>query len=302
LKRYLTAAAAIALLAAACSAGSSAAATVNGTDISSSEVEGLVFETGEDFGDTEFTQLLEILVQWYAVADAAESEFAIDPTADEIAAEVDDLYAAQGAGLTFEDFLSAQNVSEAGLDLYAEQLLIGEAVIDELTPSIDQPTEQEAQQAYDEDPLLWTEVCAAHILVASADEADAVLERLSAGEQFAALALELSTDTGSGAAGGDLGCDTPARYVTEFADATVTAPIGEIVGPVETQFGFHVIRVDSRTEATIADVQTALFDERRAAVVDEWYVAAIAAAEVTIDEQWGTWETDPAPAIVPPAE
>ena len=72
MKRYLTAAAAIALLAAACSAGSSAAATVNGTDISSSEVEGLVFETGEDFGDTEFTQLLEILVQWYAVADAAE--------------------------------------------------------------------------------------------------------------------------------------------------------------------------------------------------------------------------------------
>lgn len=278
------------------------AATVNGTEIAAADVEALVYETGEDFGDTEFVQLLDILVQWTAIADAAKADYDLDPSAEEIATEVDRLYNQQGAGADFEQFLVAQNISAGGLDQYAAQLLIGEGILTELEASIPAPTEADAEALLAEDPNSWTEVCAAHILVATPEEADAVLERLDSGEDFAALAIELSTDTGSGAAGGDLGCNTPATYVAPFAEATMTGSIGDVVGPVESQFGFHLIRVDSRTEATPAEMIEALADIQLSEAIDEWYVTSIGGADIEIAEEWGTWATDPAPGIVPPAQ
>jgi parvulin-like peptidyl-prolyl isomerase len=302
LKRYYAVAVAAAAFVAACSGGADVAATVNGTDIAAADVESLVYETGEDFGDTEFIQLLDILVQWTAIADAAKADFGLDPSAEEIATEVDRLYSEQGAGGDFEQFLVAQNISEGGLDQYAAQLLIGEGILAELEASVPAPTEADAVALLTEDPNSWTEVCAAHILVATTEEADAVLERLDSGEEFAALAIELSTDTGSGAAGGDLGCNTPSTYVAPFAEATMTGNIGEVVGPVESQFGFHLIRVDSRTEATSAELMEALASIQLSEAIDEWYVTSIGGADIEISDEWGTWETDPLPGIVPPAQ
>jgi parvulin-like peptidyl-prolyl isomerase len=284
---------------AACSGGGAAAAVVNGSDITEEEVRGLVY-TSEDLPEDEFTRLLDIAVQWTAVADAAESDFGIDPTADEIAVEVDRVFSDQGAGLTLEEFLEAQNISEAGLDQYAAQLLIGEQVLEQLEADLPAATTEEANQLLIDDPSAWTEVCSAHILVATEEEAAAVLERLEDGEEFAALAVELSLDTGSGAAGGDLGCTSPSGYVDEFAAATLSANIGEVTGPVETQFGFHLIRVDGRSEATTEEVVEALADIRLAEAVDEWYRASLTTAEITVAEQWGTWVTEPTPGIVAP--
>ena len=224
MKRYLWVAAAIAIVLTACSGGSDRAATINGTEISTTDVEALVYEPGDDFSDSDFIPLLDILIQWTAIAEAAETDYGLNPTQEEIAAEVDRIYSEQGAGADFEQFLEQQNISADGLDLYASQLLIGQGILTELDAAIAEPTEAEAAALLAEDPGAWTEVCAAHILVATPEEADAVLERLGAGEDFAALAIELSTDTGSGAAGGDLGCRIPSGpngYVPEFAAATM---------------------------------------------------------------------------------
>lgn len=300
LKRYLLVAAVAAIIAAGCSSGADVVATVNGTEIATDDVEALVFDLGEDFGDAEFTQLLDILVQWIAIEDAAKSDFGIDPTDDEIAAEVQRIYAEQGTGLDFEAFLEAQNISEPGLDQYAAQLLIGADILAELESGLSEPTEDDAVQLLADDPNSWTEVCAAHILVATAEEAATVLDRLSGGEEFATVAIEASLDTGSGAAGGELGCAPAATYVQEFAAATMTAELGEVVGPVETTFGFHLIRVDSRTEATTEELIAALANLQMSDAVDEWYVASVGGAEVDIAEEWGTWQTDPVPGIVPP--
>jgi parvulin-like peptidyl-prolyl isomerase len=280
---------------------SDAAATVNGNDISAADVEGLLFDKGEEFGDDQFTQLLDVLVQWNAIADAAKTDFEIEPTEDEVATRVDQLHAEQGQGLTFEEYLAQQNISEEGLDLYAGQLVIGAALLEELGEDLEEPTEDEARQLLAEDPMAWTQVCAAHILVATSEEADAIVVRLDAGEEFAALAIETSIDTGSGSVGGDLGCTSPSGYVPEFAEATMTAELGEIAGPVESQFGFHLIRVDSRTEATIEQLEAGASQAALGDVVDEWYLSSIVGADVTINETWGTWETEPTPGIVPPA-
>ncbi len=290
----------IALLAASCSGGGDVAATVNGVDIEVATIEGLVNPTDEGLADDQFLNALIAVVQWSAITDAAKADFAIEPTDDEITEYADQIFAAQGSGLTREDFLQAQQVSEDGFALYAAQLLIGERILEELEAQVDAPTAEEAQQLLIDDPKSWTLVCAAHILVATGEEASTVQARLADGEDFAAVATELSLDTGSGADGGNLGCTAPVQYVEEFADATMSGAIGEVVGPVETQFGFHLIRVDSRTEATTEELQQALADLRLSDLVETWYFDAVIGAEVTVDAQYGTWETDPVPTIVPP--
>jgi peptidyl-prolyl cis-trans isomerase D len=90
-----------------------------------------------------------------------------------------------------------------------------------------------------------------HILVESGTDDAAALakaqklaERARAGEDFATLASENSDDPGSKAAGGDLGWSTRESFVAPFAEALFAMAPGEIRGPVKTQFGYHVIRLD----------------------------------------------------------
>ncbi|MCP3995031.1 MAG: hypothetical protein GY722_08195 [bacterium] len=300
MKRYLLAAIVIALLGAACSGGGNVAATVNGTDLDVETIEGLINPSNGEMTDEQFHDALTAVVQWTAIEDAAQNDFEISPTDEEIFEYSNQILAAQGQGATREQFLETQQVTEEGFLLYAAQLLVGEEVIGQLSEEVVPPTAEEAQQLFDEDPRSWTLVCAAHILVETEEEAGAVQARLDDGEEFAALATELSTDPGSASNGGDLGCSTPVGFVDEFAEATMTGVIGEATDPVQTQYGFHIIRVDSRTEATTEELSQALTEIRLADVVDEWYLGAVIAADVTIAAEYGAWEIDPVPTIVPP--
>lgn len=87
------------------------------------------------------------------------------------------------------------------------------------------------------------QVNARHILVADLETAESVLERLDNGETWEDLAFELSLDTSNSAFGGDLGWFTEGTMVQEFNDAAFGGEVGAIVGPVETQFGFHLIDI-----------------------------------------------------------
>lgn len=90
-----------------------------------------------------------------------------------------------------------------------------------------------------------------HILIAAGDDAaaaeaaaKAAYERAMAGEDFGKLASELSQDPGSAASGGDLGWQDKDAFVGPFADAAWSMQEGEIKGPVRSQFGWHVIKVE----------------------------------------------------------
>ncbi len=78
---------------------------------------------------------------------------------------------------------------------------------------------------------------------------------IGTGAEFAEVAKIMSEDVGSGAQGGDLGWFGPGRMVPEFEEAAFAARLGRIVGPVETQFGYHLIEVtdESRVEVQLAD-------------------------------------------------
>lgn len=90
---------------------------------------------------------------------------------------------------------------------------------------------------------------ARHILVPSVEEANKVLEEIGKGEtSFAALAAQYSTCP-SKSRGGSLGSFQPGVMVKEF-DTVVFSPetkIGEVAGPIETKFGYHLLVVDKRT-------------------------------------------------------
>ena len=94
------------------------------------------------------------------------------------------------------------------------------------------------------------EIHARHILVDSEEAAAALVGRLEVGEDFATLAQEASIGP-SGPEGGDLGWFGHDDMVPEFADAAFALQAGEVSGPVQSPFGWHVIKVEERRAAPV---------------------------------------------------
>lgn len=107
-------------------------------------------------------------------------------------------------------------------------------------------TDADIQNAYDAYKLRvgTTEYDASHILVKTESEAKAIIAKIKAGSKFEDLAKD-SIDVGSGSKGGKLGWAPASNYVEPFAKALASLGKGQITDtPVQTKFGFHVIRVD----------------------------------------------------------
>jgi parvulin-like peptidyl-prolyl isomerase len=152
-------------------------------------------------------------------------------------------------------------------------------------------------------------VCAAHILVDTKAQADSIEKQLAKAKDknatFADIAKKSSKDTGSGAKGGDLGCAAPSNYVAEFKDAVRTQKIGVIGQPVKSQFGYHIIRVDSRDAAKPFDevkdqVKSAITDQQQGPF-NEFLTNASSKAKVEVNPRYGSYDkTGQQPEVVPP--
>lgn len=139
----------------------------------------------------------------------------------------------------------------------------------------------------------YANVCASHILVATEQEAKAIQAELAKGGDFAALAKGKSTDTGSGAEGGELGCTSPSTYVPEFAAATIAQPLNEVGAPVKSQFGFHLIKVTKRTDATFEDVKTQIESDLSAAsekALSDKLIERLKSTKITVDPNYAKFE------------
>jgi parvulin-like peptidyl-prolyl isomerase len=113
--------------------------------------------------------------------------------------------------------------------------------------------------------------------------ADEVMTALQNGEPFADLAKAASNDTGSATQGGELGWSSPDTFVPEFRDAVLNAEIGQIVGPIETQFGYHIIQVHAREVRALSpsDLNT-----RRSEAYQAWLDGQKAAADIQRRDDW----------------
>jgi peptidyl-prolyl cis-trans isomerase C len=167
---------------------------------------------------------------------------------------------AQGMNLGREEAYE-QALQQAGLteeelrEQLREQLPVQK--VQERVAGDAEPSQEEIEQFYEENKALQfttpEQRCARHILFNKdqKEKAEEVKNQLENGADFADLAKEFSQDPGSAENGGDLGCLGRGETVPNFEEAVFNAKKGEIVGPVETEFGYHVIEVtDIRQQST----------------------------------------------------
>jgi parvulin-like peptidyl-prolyl isomerase len=295
LRRTLTFILALALVAGACSSGSGAQVATVGDSVITERDLGDLYDTDSLTIDAGVRTTLFGLIAKIVLTDALQVEFGevIDQ------AELDGVHQAmvdqmEAEGLQPAEYLGVPNAGLAMLRHNAEVAVLREAVQRNLTSD---PSFATAILA---DPAAITTVCVSHILVNTIEDAQAALDRLDDGEDFGALADEISTDSSPQ---GDLGCRLANRYVAEFARATLDAPVGEPVGPSQSQFGYHILLVRERTAATAEEVAANPREYMAPADVNDlwtaWLTERLQDAVVELDPKYGSWT---AFGILPPSE
>lgn len=163
-------------------------------------------------------------------------------------------------------------------------LMAGEVVEGVLQEAV---TDEALQELYDRqfgdiDPE--EEYNASHILVETEEEAIAVKETVDGGADFAATARDKSIGP-SGPNGGDLGWFSSGMMVPSFEAATIALGVGEVSDPVETQFGWHVIKLNETRQAeipTLEDVRADLTQELSQIKAQEAIRSATESADVQV--------------------
>jgi parvulin-like peptidyl-prolyl isomerase len=137
---------------------------------------------------------------------------------------------------------------------------------------------------------MFTQACTSHILVSDEGAANQILTQLRNGGDFKALAAANSTDTSNKDQGGELGCLGKGQLVPEYEDAVAKAKDGDLIGPVKTDFGYHIIFVESTYAPQPLDkvrdqiVQT--FSDPQG---QGWAQYTLATANIKVDPRYGKW-------------
>lgn len=156
------------------------------------------------------------------------------------------LFTKEGEELKLEETDEFKKIMEGARKDILSQMAMSEALKGV------QVTEEEARAYYEADSSQFMKpetVSAKHILMDSEEKILSVKEEIEKGEKtFEDAAKEYSTCP-SNARGGDLGEFGKGQMVAEFEQAAFAGEIGAVIGPVKTQFGYHLIKVEKRSEA-----------------------------------------------------
>lgn len=299
------------LLLTACGGGGDVVATIDDSEITLAELEALArtpsvpVTVGAEGGVSLVGLLQDVIIDTVVVREASEG-FGISATEQEIDARAEQIQSGVEAnGQDFQALLEEQNISEERVRRIARQGVIADKVRDRLVADAGPVTDAEVSDAYEAQQLAFTEACLAHILFASEEEALAAKARLDAGEDFAAVAKELSTDPSAQENSGDLGCGPLGGYVPEFGQGAIDATIGTVTSPVRSQFGYHLILVASRETQPLDEVRdqilAGLESERASQLLRDWLLEALSAAQIEVEPEYGQWSADP-PQVLPPQE
>lgn len=141
-----------------------------------------------------------------------------------------------------------QAIQQAGMADTAEfkEALRGQMLVDVAKSELVDVTDEEIEAQFAKENV---EVKASHILVETEEEAQTIIKELNDGGDFAEIAKEQSTDTGSAENGGDLGYFSTGTMVPEFEDyAFQEDVVGKVSKPIQSQYGYHIIQVADRKE------------------------------------------------------
>ena len=230
-------------------------------------------------------QLVEI-----EIAKAYAEEQGITVSEDEVNKEIEQLkdqvaQQAQGQDLgreeAFDQALQQAGITEEQLRQQIREQLPIQKVQERVAGDVG-PSQEEVEQFYEQNKAAQFTTpetrCTRHILFNKdqKEKAEEVKQQLQNGGDFAALAKEYSQDPGSAEQGGDLGCIGRGETVPNFEEAVFGAEQGEIVGPVETDFGYHVIEVtDIQEEAAqpLSEVEAQIRDQLTTEAQSEEFTA-----------------------------
>ena len=273
-------------------------AKVNGTDITAGEIQKVIGMFRKQMGprvppeqfEAALPRLRERIVEELVMRQIMLGEVAkqgISLSDSEFAEIKAELAAELPPGTSLETYMAESGTTEAEM---REQMAVRKMVMAK-AEAVAKPTDEEIQKFYDENKEGFSQgetVAASHILI-KVDPADddaakaakrARLEDLRKqvleGADFAELA-KANSDCPSASSGGDLGSFGRGQMVPEFEDAAFSQPVGSVGEIVETQFGFHLIKVTEHQDAKATDFSEAktrisdiLYSQKQQDVVKEY--------------------------------
>jgi foldase protein PrsA len=248
-------------------------------------------------------QVLGQLVQQQLLEQYARDK-KIDVTQAEIDKKKDETKARMQPG-QFDQVVKSQGLTDADLNqIFKQQVVIEKAVAPQTHVG-----ESDIKAYFDKNRTLFdkpAQVRARHILVADAVKAKEVMAKLKAGGSWDALAKQYSTDPASKDKGGELGFFGRGQMVGPFQDAAFSAKVNQIVGPVKSPFGYHVIQVEEKKPAQPASfasahdtIKTQLTSQQQGTIVPAFLQKLRADAKIDIYDDRYKDLFPPAPGAPP---
>jgi foldase protein PrsA len=259
--------------------GTEAVASVNGVKISKDKLyDSLVKQGGTSTLDNMITQEL---------IDQAAEDANVTVTEADIDKEIENLKKSFGSEDEFQQTLAQYGMTEDSLREDASTQVTIRKILE---PQV-KVTDDEIKTYFDQNKESMTtpaQIRASHILVATKEEADAILKDLKGGADFATLAKEKSTDTGTKDNGGDLDFFAKGTMEAAFDDAAFALKVGELSGVVQTSYGYHIIKkTDEKAAVTPTledkkeDIKYQLVTQKVSELSSTWLADLKAKAKIT---------------------
>ncbi len=171
----------------------------------------------------------------------------------------------------FLDSLSDFEISEADFYLYIEAQLLEEKVREQFEPEIERVAEH---------------VLIQHIFVVDEEIAQEALEQLESGDAWDDVVLEYSEDPNSRESNGDLGWNTQedlVGFLGQMGFVAFLAPVNEVIGPIESQYGWHLLRIVDRQDREISDAAYQVAVDN---AFEAWIDELTTEAEIIVVDDW----------------
>ena len=248
-------------------------------------------DNGVKFKDTFKNRVLKGMIDVEAVCEEAKKD-GLTPSEEEIDKAFDELNKNLYANENYKKILEDLKISDTCIKSQVEKTL----TIQKYTENFDKNlkiSDEEMKKYYEEHKADYykDEVKASHILISTVDDngkelseakkkeakkkAEEVLKKAKSGEEFSELAKEYSDDPGSAANGGDLGYFTKGQMVQPFEEAAFSLKSGEISGLVESEYGYHIIKVYDKIDKQLTFDEVK--DEIKKTLTEDKYMESIEA-------------------------